>query len=112
MKPLVFAQQYMDIIYKTGELDHLWELFTDNLRFRGPFYEFNSAADYINSLLADPPKDFTYELIKSYEDASSACLIYRFSKPGISTIMTQFFEVEKDKICRILLVFDTQIFKQ
>ena len=54
---------------------------------------------------------FSYELIKSIEEATSVCLIYRFTKPGVSTLMTQWFEMENDKIKKITLVFDTAAFQ-
>ncbi len=83
---------------------------TDNFNFNGPFYQFDSAEAYITSLQADPPKGFKYEIIRSFENESSACLIYQFTKPGVCTPMVQLFEVKERKISKVLLVFDTQTF--
>ncbi|MEE9230590.1 MAG: hypothetical protein V3U86_07785 [Acidobacteriota bacterium] len=83
------------------------QLFAEDFSFRGPLYEFDSAEDYINSLKSNPPHGFADEIIGSFENSSSACLIYRFTKPGVSTLMAQLFEVSDDKICKIWLVFDT-----
>jgi hypothetical protein len=81
-----------------------------NFRFCEPFYTFNSAEDYINALKSDPPKNFKYKIIASFEGKSSACLIYHFSKPGVNTPMAQFFKISDGKISEILLIFDTNAF--
>ncbi|MEQ9297137.1 MAG: hypothetical protein RIF33_01170 [Cyclobacteriaceae bacterium] len=111
MRPLELAQKYMDIVFSTGEFDKLRHILANNLKFKGPLYSFDTAKDYINSMKADPPKKFKYRILKSYEDSSSACLVYNFSKPGVSTIMTQTFDMEDNKINYIHLIFDTGVFK-
>ena len=83
----------------------------DDFSFSGPFYQFDSAEGYIESLQSDPPNGFQYEIIRSFEDESSACLIYRFSKPGVSTPMAQWFEMKDGKIRKILLIFDSGAFE-
>ncbi|MCU7933218.1 MAG: nuclear transport factor 2 family protein [Candidatus Thiodiazotropha sp. (ex Codakia rugifera)] len=110
MTPLELANRYMEIFYGGESLDALASLFSDKFSFKGPFYEFNTAEEYIESLIANPPKELGYKIIEAYENNTSACLVYQFSKPGISTIMSQIFEVSNGKISRILLVFDTRAF--
>ena len=110
MQPLHLATKYMEILFSNGDLDQLHEILADNLKFEGPLFTFDSADSYIKSLKKDPPIDFNYELIKSYEDATSACLVYIFNKPGITTTMFQTFETKNNKITGILLVFDTSVF--
>ncbi|MEQ9216723.1 MAG: nuclear transport factor 2 family protein [Cyclobacteriaceae bacterium] len=90
MTPLELAKKYMQCVFKTGNLEELREILSDDLQFSGPFFNFDSADAYINSLREDPPKDFKYEIIKSYSDDSSVCLVYQFSKPGITTYGTDF----------------------
>ncbi len=107
MKPMELALKYMEIFFSGEDIEELSHLFAEDLTFRGPLYEFNSAQDYINSLKSDPPRGFAYEIIGSFEDSSSARLVYRFTKPGVSTLMAQLFEVRDDKIIKIVLVFDT-----
>lgn len=109
--PLELAEKYMNCVFRTGDLEELRNLLSDDLQFRGPFFSFDSANDYVNSLRKDPPENFEYEVIKSYSDEFSACLVYRFSKPGVSTVMTQTFETTHGKISSILLVFDTGAFQ-
>lgn len=110
MTPLELAQEYMDIVFKMDDLERLRKILSDDLEFNGPLYQFNSADAYISSMQANPPRDFSYEMIKTYEDHTSACLVYQFSKPGISVPMVQTFEIQNDKIRYMLLVFDTQAF--
>jgi len=111
MKPLALAEKYMDCVFNTGDLEELRNILSDDLQFSGPFFNFDSADDYVTSLQNDPPEGFEHEIIKSYADSSSACLVYRFSKPGVSTIMNQTFETVDGKISGILLVFDTGAFQ-
>ena len=110
MNPLDLALQYMDIFYSTREIDVLAPLLAENLVFQGPFYQFDSAEAYLASLRGDSRAGLTYSLIHSVADATSACLIYQFSKPGISTPMAQLFEIRGGKIKKIILIFDTKVF--
>ena len=110
MKPMELALKYMEIFFSGENLEELGDLFAKDLTFRGPLYEFNSAEDYIDSLKSDPPQEFAYEILSSFESSSSARLVYRFTKPGVSTLMAQLFEVSDDKISKIVLVFDTSAF--
>ena len=111
MTPLELAEKYMHCVFKTGDFDELKTILSDDLQFSGPFFKFNSADQYVNSLRNDSPEDFEYDIIKSYTDNSSACLVYKFSKPGISTCMAQTFETMDGKISRIQLIFDTGAFR-
>ncbi len=52
----------------------------------------------------------TYKIIESFENDSCACLIYQFSKEGISVPMVQLFEIDDDKISKFVLIFDTAAF--
>ncbi|HJP17661.1 MAG TPA: hypothetical protein QF468_03285 [Nitrospinota bacterium] len=105
------ALRYMQIFYSGKNIDRLYQLFSDDFSFSGPLFQFDSAKGYINSLINDPPEGLAYKIIQSFESESSACLVYKFSKPGISCVpMAQLFETEKDKIKKITLIFDTQSF--
>ncbi len=110
MSPLELAKKYMHIVFTSGKFDELQDILAHDLKFNGPLYEFYTADSYLKSMQEAPPKEFEYEIIKSYEDESSACLLYNFKKPGISTLMTQTFETQNDKITSIMLVFDTSVF--
>ena len=110
MTPLDLARRYLEIFYSGSDIDALRPLFADDLSFEGPFYTFDTAEAYLDSLRAAPPEGMTYDVIRAFESASSACVIYQFSKAGIQTPMAQLFEVDAGVIKRILLVFDTGAF--
>jgi len=107
MTPLDLALTYMNIFYDDGDIEALADILADDLIFEGPLFTFDSAGAYLASLREGPPEGMHYELIKTFADESSACLIYRFSKPGISTPMAQLFEVTSGKINKITLIFDS-----
>lgn len=110
MTPLETAGKYMDILFDEGDLDELFDLFTAELRFKGPLYRFETAEAYINSLKKDPPEGFHFRILKTYVDDSSVCLIYEFSKADITTPMAQLFEFEDGLISKIELIFDATRF--
>lgn len=110
MKPLELENRYLGIFYSGKNIQDLSQLFATDLKFNGPFYTFDTSEAYINSLLYSPPKDFKYSILHSYENATSACIIYEFSTTGITLPMTQYFEVKNEKISKILLIFDTAKF--
>ena len=83
-----------------------------DLKFRGPLLQFDTARDYIASLKADPPVDCNYRILHTFEKENIANLFYNFSKPGSTTIMSQLFEVQNDKITRIVLIFDSAVFAE
>ena len=110
MKPLELANKYLEIFYSGKNIQDLSALFATDLKFNGPLYTFETSEAYINSLLSSPPKDFNYSILHSYENTTSACVIYQFSKAGVTLPMTQYFEVKNEKIRKILLIFDTAKF--
>ncbi len=110
MRPLALALKYMEIFYGGSDIEALRPLFAKDLTFEGPFFTFDSADAYLDSLRKDPPEGLDYELITTFENGSHVCLIYQFSKPGISIPMAQLFEIEDDKISKIVLIFDTGAF--
>lgn len=112
MEPLRLAIQYMEIFFGSSPIDSLAEILSEDCSFKGPFYEFDSAKAYIESLKSDPPVNVSYQVVDSFENEESACLIYEFYKPGFSTVMSQAFKVTDGKIASILLIFDTAAFKK
>ena len=102
----------MDVVFCEEDIERLTNLLADRFFFQGPFFQFDSAAAYIDSLKADPPQGFGYTIISAFEDETSACLVYRFSKPGVDTPMAQLFEIDNSKTSNILLIFDSAPFLQ
>ncbi|WP_455208502.1 nuclear transport factor 2 family protein [Kaarinaea lacus] len=110
MSALDLVFRYMEIFFSGMELDRLQDILHDDLKFRGPLYQFNSAREYIASLQADPPFDCSYKIVHAFEKENAVNLLYNFSKPGISTIVSQLFEVRDGKIINIVLIFDSVAF--
>ena len=110
MEPLDLAKKYMSAFFGDEPLDSLQELFSSELKFSGPFYKFDKAKDYIDSLKKDPIKNASYMMVAEYQDKDSACLVYEFTKSNISTTMAQWFQVKNEKITKIKLVFDSRAF--
>lgn len=110
MSSLELAHKYMEIFYSGRDPEELRDIFSVDLTFKGPFFEFDTAESYIDSLKADPPEGMHYRIISAYESGTSACLIYEFSKSGVCIPMAQMFEVADDRISSILLIFDTGAF--
>lgn len=110
MKSLELARKYMEIFFSGGDIEELSQILAKDLVFEGPFYRFNSAKDYLESLRKDPPEGMEYDLLKSFENKSGACLIYRFFKQDISIPMAQIFETKDDRISKIVLIFDARAF--
>lgn len=110
LKPIELALKYLDTVFSGQDPEALNPLFDRDLLFEGPFYRFNSAHEYIDALKKDPPVGFEYDLINAYESGETVCLIYQFSKPGISVPMAQTFDFEGGKISKIRLIFDSAPF--
>ncbi|KPK55898.1 MAG: hypothetical protein AMS22_02900 [Thiotrichales bacterium SG8_50] len=110
MSPLELAHRYIKSFVGELPLESMAPVLADDLRFVGPWFEFDSAQAYLESLRADPPQAARYEILNAFEDGNSACLIYRFSKPGVQALVAQTFEVRDGKIGRIRLIFDTKAF--
>lgn len=109
--PRELALAYLEIFCDGAELERLRDLLAPDLRFSGPFVAFDSAAEYIESLLHNPPQDCRAEILHVFEQENRVNLIYRFSRPGLSTLMSQLFEVRDGRIARITLIFDTGPFR-
>ncbi|MEJ2179770.1 MAG: nuclear transport factor 2 family protein [Gammaproteobacteria bacterium] len=110
MTPQELALRYMEIFFSGKEFDRLEDILHEDCKFRGPFNQFNSALDYIASLKADPPQNCSYKIIHTFEEDNVVNLVYYFSKPGVSTIMSQLFDVLDDKFTSMVLIFDSAAF--
>jgi hypothetical protein len=100
----------MEILFSGERMDELGLLFSDEFTFKGPLYEFSSGDAYIKSLEEAPPKEFQYSVLGEYEDEASACVVYQFTKPGLSVPMAQRFEIKDGRISSIQLIFDASKF--
>lgn len=102
------VQKYMDVFYCSGDFDELYGIFSADLEFDGPLHSFRNAKSYIDSLKEQPPVDCHYEILNEYYTDGSVCLIYRFIKGEISTVMAQTFLIDNGLIKAIRLIFDVR----
>ncbi len=109
-KQLGLVESYMKSFFGQAPLEMMSTCLAVDLEFEGPFYKSSTAKEYLDSLREYPPTNVRYVLEKTYEDDTSVCLIYLFSKPGVETRMVQTFEIANEKIQKISLVFDTNAF--
>ncbi len=109
-RALEVARRYMEVFYSGRAAEELLPILADDLVFEGPFLRCESADEYVDSLRGDSRAGLSYEMLDEFESGESACLVYRFSKPGVETTMAQVFETRGGRIARIRLVFDTGAF--
>ena len=107
MKPLDLALTYMDIFFDDCDTGALSVLLAENFTFTGPLYQFDNAATFLETLRSNPPEGFGFELIQTFENGNDVCLLFEFTKPGVSTPMAQVFHISANKISQIRLIFDT-----
>lgn len=111
MTPLALATGYMDALFGEPDIDALADLLAPDLDFTGPFVTFDNAADYLDTLRASPPVGWRYQIIDAFDGDTTACLICSFARPGLETPMTLYVSERDGKIAKILLIFDTGMFK-
>ena len=111
MSPTELAKIYMMSFFGEKPVEEMRSILMDDLKFTGPFYKYNTAEDYIQSLKENMPvDDVSYEILQEYENENSCCLVYQSSKQGVDETMAQLFEVNENKITRIRLIFDASKF--
>ena len=108
MKPIDLALKYMEVFYESGDWEFLYEILDTNLKFIGPLFKFNNARDYVESLINSPPIGCSYQILYTFESEKSVCLIYEYSKRGITTLMSQSFWMSEGKIFKIILIFNAR----
>jgi len=109
-KPIELAQKYIDTFCGLQPLESMEAIFAENLIFEGPFQRTTTANAYLESLRKNPPTGVSIDMEEIFEKENSVCFIYQFSKPGVKTRMVQSFEVNDEKISKIILVFDAKAF--
>jgi hypothetical protein len=95
-----------------GDINGIEHLLSADLRFRGPFYEFNSAEEYITSLLSNPPERCGFNILSITEGDDSLAVFYDYKKPEGVIRIAQLFKFKELLISEMLLVFDGRGFDQ
>ena len=89
-----------------GDVDALAPLLAEDLRFRGPLYQFRSAETYLNVLKSGPLEPSGHRLISVTENEDSVSVYYDYEKSDATITIAQLFIFRDRRISEILLVFD------
>ena len=107
--------EYLDCFVK-GQYKEMKNIFTDDLVFKGPLLECNSASEYIEALQKDivvqqnDPPHLTYKIINSEEKQDSLLVIYDYIKKTRTVRCTQRFNFRDGKISKMVLEFNKSTF--
>lgn len=93
-----------------GRIDELTELLVQNLKFRGPLYQFDHRADYLACLRDDAPEQAGLKILSVTENEDSVCIFYEYRKSADNILIAQLFQFHQQQITEIHLVFDTHQF--
>lgn len=89
-----------------GDVNALAPLLTEDLRFSGPFYQFNSSESYLEVLRDGPLEPSGYRLISVTDGENRVSVYYDYEKSDATITIAQLFTFRDQKISEILLVFD------
>jgi hypothetical protein len=89
-----------------ADIDSVAALLTADLRFSGPFYQFDSRRAYIESLKSNPPERCGYKVRSLTEGDNEVSVFYDYEKGTQSVTIAQLCRFKDQKISEIVLVFD------
>lgn len=99
------AEQFIKFFCK-GNIDSLAGLLSENLRFQGPLFNFDSREAYLKALHDDPPEKTACEIISLTNNDDSVCIFYKYGKGEAHITIAQHFKFQGNLISEILIVFD------
>lgn len=91
-----------------GDIEGLVPLLAEDLCFRGTLHTFQSATDYLDSLRDNPPVVCDFTVVSITENRDSVAMFYELTKPNHPLSVAQLFRFREDKICEVLLIFDSR----
>lgn len=91
-----------------SDIDGIEDLIADDMVFAGPLHTFSTAAEYLDSLRANPPENIEYDLLSVTESDDNVALFYVYHKPQLAMFIAQLFKFSEEKITAILAVFDSR----
>jgi len=99
------AEQFIKFFCK-GDIDSLIVLMSEDLKFQGPLFKFDSREAYIKALQNDPPEETACEIISLTINQDSVCIFYKYGKGEAHITIAQHFKFLGSLISEILVVFD------
>ncbi len=94
----------------TGDVEGLAPLLADELKLKGPLFQFRSSSAYLDSLRKDPPVKGGYRLLSVTDSDDGVSIFYEYGKSEGAITIAQLFRFNDQKISEILLVFDGREF--
>jgi hypothetical protein len=95
-----------------GDIEGIEKLLSPDLSFNGPLHQFSSSESYIRSLYQDPPGHSSFTVLSVSEGENTVVVFYEYKKPDNTLLIAQHFKLRQDKICEIVLIFDTAPLKR
>lgn len=89
-----------------GDVEALEPLLADDFTLKGPLFQFESRAAYLDSLRSDQLERGSYRLPSVTESDDSVAVFYEYRKSEGAVTIAQLFRFKAQKISEILLVFD------
>ena len=93
-----------------GDVEGLAPLLADELKLKGPLFQFGSRDAYLDSLRQDPLEKGSYRLLSVAESDDGVSIFYEYGKSDGAITIAQLFKFKDQKIGEILLVFDGREF--
>jgi ketosteroid isomerase-like protein len=95
-----------------GDFDAARRLLKDDLRFKGPFDEFDNADDYAKAIQALWGMVRSVDIQHMWTDGAEVAVIYDMvtDTPAGTQLVCEWYGIEGGKIARIRVVFDTAPF--
>ncbi len=87
-------------------------LLQDNLSFRGPIDTFDKAEPYLEAVKKLAPITERIDMKKMFADETDVCVLYDLvtKTPAGTAFVSEWFQVEGEKIASIRVVFDARPF--
>ena len=95
-----------------GSIDGLEVFLNERLHVRGQLHQFNSRAEYLESLRADPPQACGYDVLSVATGDDDVTVFYDYLKTEGPLTVAQLFRFDDHRIVHMQLVFDTDGFEQ
>ncbi len=89
-----------------GDVDSMAPLLAEDLHFHGPFHQFRSSTEYLDTLKKDPPEKCGCRVLSVTENGDNVPISYDYGKSGGALTVAQLFTFKNQKISEVLLVFD------
>lgn len=93
-----------------GDIDGIEPFLVPELRLEGTLSTYNSASEYLNALIENPPEECDYKILIVTDNDGEVAVFYIYRKPNHNLPIAQLFKIRNNKIYEVLLIFDGRSF--